>query len=65
MIPGPDDGKVSVRRARLAGMKDFIIIHATHPFIMRNQEAIRQTLHFLRRGVFCRNGDGAPGSHAP
>ncbi len=65
MIPGPDDGKVSVRRARLAGMKDFIIIHATHPFIMRNQEAIRQTLHFLRRGVFCRNGDGAPGSHTP
>jgi triacylglycerol lipase len=52
LIPGPDDGKVSVARARLAGMSDFMVIHATHPFIMRNHEAIRQTIHFLREGKF-------------
>ncbi|HEX5400382.1 MAG TPA: alpha/beta fold hydrolase [Verrucomicrobiae bacterium] len=51
-IPGPDDGKVSVKRTKLAGMSDYLIIHATHPFIMRNREAIRQTIHFLRAGVF-------------
>jgi triacylglycerol lipase len=52
LIPGPDDGKVSVTRARLAGMSDFRVIHAAHPFIMRNREAIRLTLSFLRTGKF-------------
>jgi triacylglycerol lipase len=52
LIPGPDDGKVSVSRARLDGMMDFIVIHATHPLIMRNSEAIRQTIAFLQNGKF-------------
>ena len=52
LIPGPDDGKVSVMRAKLAGMSDFIVIHAAHPFIMRNSEGIRQTIAFLRNGAF-------------
>jgi triacylglycerol lipase len=52
MIPGPNDGKVSVERAKLAGMKDFIVIHATHTFIARNNEAIRQTIAFLQNGKF-------------
>ncbi|HUE36258.1 MAG TPA: hypothetical protein VMO20_02615 [Candidatus Acidoferrum sp.] len=51
-IPGPDDGKVSVERARLAGMSDFRVIHTAHPFIMRNSEVIRQTIRFLRTGKF-------------
>jgi triacylglycerol lipase len=54
LIPGRDDGKVSIQRAKPAGMKDFIVIHATHPFIMRNREAIRQTIYFLRNGEFNR-----------
>jgi triacylglycerol lipase len=52
LIPGRDDGKVSVERTRLAGMTDHIVIHATHPLIMRNRETIRQTLQFLRTGNF-------------
>ena len=52
LIPGPDDGKVSVERARLVGMSDFVVIHAAHPFIMRNREAIRETLQFLCTGQF-------------
>jgi hypothetical protein len=52
LIPGSNDGKVSVERAKLAGMSDFLVIHATHPFIMRNDEAIRQTIQFLRTGAF-------------
>lgn len=51
-IPGPDDGRVSVKRAKLDRMSDFIIIHATHPFITRNREAIRQTIAFLQNGKF-------------
>jgi triacylglycerol lipase len=52
LIPDRDDGKVSVERTKLAGMTDHIVIHATHPFIMKNREAIRQTIQFLRTGNF-------------
>ncbi len=52
LIPGRDDGKVSIERAKLQGMDDFIVVHATHPFIMRNKETIRQTIYFLRNGKF-------------
>lgn len=52
MIPGPDDGKVSVEKTKLAGMRDHIVIAATHPFMMRDAEAIRQTIAFLREGKF-------------
>ena len=54
MIPGSDDGKVSVERTKLDGMTDHIVIHATHPFLMRNKTSIRQTIHFLRHGEFDR-----------
>ncbi len=54
IIPGPDDGKVSVERTRLAGMKDHLVVHATHPFLMRNREVLQQTVQFLRHGSFSR-----------
>ena len=52
LIPGGDDGKVSVARTKLAGMTDHLVVHATHPFIMKNREVIRQTIQFLRAGSF-------------
>jgi hypothetical protein len=52
MIPGSDDGKVSVERTKLTGMTDHIVIRATHPFLMRKQTTIQQTIHFLRAGRF-------------
>ncbi|MFD0893539.1 hypothetical protein KBB96_19090 [Luteolibacter ambystomatis] len=58
MIPGPDDGKVSVTSTRLEGMADHLVIATAHPFLMINREAMRQTVVFLKRGSFNHSGDG-------
>jgi len=52
IIPGLDDGKVSVERARLEGMTDFVTLPHSHPFIMGKKKAISQTIHFLKQGRF-------------
>lgn len=52
MIQGPDDGKVSVERTRVDGMKDHVVVHTTHPFMMKNKNVLRHTLNFLRSGAF-------------
>lgn len=52
MIEGDDDGKVSVESAKLEGMKDFLVIEAIHPFIMKNKIAIEQTTYFLKNAEF-------------
>jgi len=52
LIAGRDDGKVSVERTKVAGMTAHLVIHATHPYLMKNPRAIRETLHFLREGKF-------------
>jgi triacylglycerol lipase len=54
LIPGCDDGKVSVERAKLDGMADFLVLHHTHAFIMRSDEVIEQTRYFLENGHFYR-----------
>ncbi len=55
MIEGSDDGKVSVERAKLEGMKDFMVLPSTHPFIMRSEKVIAQTIYFLNHGLFKKN----------
>ncbi len=52
IIPGPDDGKVSVKNARLDGMTDFLVVHETHPFIMDSEYVQDETLYFFKNGVF-------------
>lgn len=52
MIEGKDDGKVSVDNARLDGMKDFLALPVSHPFIMKKRKAIEETIHFLLAGKF-------------
>lgn len=54
LIPGPDDGKVSVDRAKVEGMSDFIVLPYAHPFIMQEAEVIEQAIHFLQHGKFKR-----------
>ena len=52
LVRGEDDGKVSVASARLDGMRDFLTVPASHPFIMRDERVMAQALHFLRHGRF-------------
>ncbi|MFK7846858.1 MAG: esterase/lipase family protein [Rhodothermales bacterium] len=52
LIPGDDDGKVSVDRAKIAGMNDFIVMPVSHSFMMKDEDVIRQTLYFLAKGQF-------------
>lgn len=52
MIPGRDDGKVSITRTRVEGMKEHLIIPATHPGILKHPVVIQQTIHFLKTGTF-------------
>jgi pimeloyl-ACP methyl ester carboxylesterase len=52
MIAGEDDGKVSVERTKVVGMKEHLVVHATHPFLMKNNVVIENTIRFLRTGSF-------------
>ena len=52
LIPGPDDGKVSVDRAAVEGAADFIALPATHTFIMNRSDVAEEVVHFLRNGRF-------------
>lgn len=52
LLPGDNDGKVSVESTKVERMKDFVALPTTHPLMMRNQAVIDQTLHFLRHGQF-------------
>ena len=52
LIPGPNDGKVSVESTKLPEMTDFRVIECGHTFIMQSPTAIRQILSFLRLGHF-------------
>jgi hypothetical protein len=52
LIPGADDGKVSVESAKLEEMSDFMVVESTHAFIMRNALVIDQIKNFLKHGKF-------------
>jgi pimeloyl-ACP methyl ester carboxylesterase len=52
MIPGEDDGTVSVVSARLEGMRDFLELPVSHTAILRSAAAAEQTVLFLRTGHF-------------
>lgn len=54
LIPGENDGKVAVKRAKIEGMRDFLILPYTHSFIMQRNQTLYQALYFIQKGEFYR-----------
>jgi hypothetical protein len=52
LLPGANDGKVSVAATNVAGEADHVTLHGTHTWIMWRGDAIDQTVAFLRDGHF-------------
>lgn len=64
IIPGDDDGKVSIKSAKVEGMAAYKVIHATHPYIMKNKQAIELTIQFLKTGELSRSQGSAASAAA-
>lgn len=52
ILPGEDDGKVTVASTRIEGMDAHIVLPVTHTFIMQDPMSMAQVALFLREGRF-------------
>jgi hypothetical protein len=52
LLPGLDDGAVTVSSTHFEGMSDFVVIRANHFQLRHDPRVFQQVLHFLQRGQF-------------
>jgi hypothetical protein len=52
LLPTPNDGKASVAEAAAPGMRGFIVVPHSHPFLMRAKIVLIRTVEFLETGRF-------------
>jgi pimeloyl-ACP methyl ester carboxylesterase len=52
LLPGDNDGTVTVAGTRLAGASDFRVLPVMHTFIMSDAKTLQYTLQFLQKGYF-------------
>lgn len=55
LLPGPDDGMVSVESAKLEGMTDFILVETGHSAMRYDKNVSDYTINFLKNGRFVIN----------
>jgi len=51
-LPRPHDGTVSVASTKIEPVRAHLVLHASHPFIMRSGRVIEETSLFLQNGKF-------------
>jgi triacylglycerol lipase len=54
-LGGKNDGAVTIESARLAGMKDFIVVPYSHTLMLWRAEVVDQARTYLREGKFAHN----------
>ena len=52
LLPGPDDGKVTVASAKMDGLADFLVVHNSHTWMTWRSNTMSQVLSFLKAGRF-------------
>jgi len=52
VIPGKDDGLVSIEATKIDAMTDFIIVETGHSMMRYDREVADQTIEFIKNGVF-------------
>ena len=52
ILPGDDDGWVTIESTRLTGMHDFIVVRSGHSMMRYNSEVFHQVVSFLKTGKF-------------
>lgn len=55
IFKGANDGVISVENTRLTGMKDWIVVHQSHNFIMNSRVVAALCLSFIQNGLFDRD----------
>ena len=60
LIPGDDDGTVTVASTRLPGAADFGTVCKTHGDLLGDEQAISQTVNFLKSGRLRLEGERTP-----
>lgn len=52
LLPGKDDGKVTIESTKVDGMSDFLTVSHSHGFIMQSSTVGEQVVFFLKNGRF-------------
>lgn len=60
LIPGDDDGTVSVESARLPGARDFMTSQCLHSFLMYRAENVAASVRFIETGKLRAEGERRP-----
>jgi hypothetical protein len=60
ILPGDDDGVVTVRSTRLAGARDTLVLPLTHTMLLLDPRVHEHTLRFLQQGFFVSERERKP-----
>jgi pimeloyl-ACP methyl ester carboxylesterase len=60
VLPGDNDGTISVSTTKLTGAADFVVVPITHTAAIENETVLQCTLRFLKHGYFRASGRRQP-----